>query len=187
MAMQWLWAVLNVLYWLIVYPVIVTLSWLLLLLYWIASPLIYLGHFFVRASLHPIHFLARFETLYIYFGVAVIVGLAAGLILHFLSRTSTRILGLDIQQPRGHSAASYRAEREQKKLEKLEKKWEQESISSARASRLATDPVRRERLQPSSGGRISMPQGSNAPRPRGGLLSTTILEEVESSDEDFGF
>jgi len=58
----WLYAVLNVLYWAIAYPLIVLLSWLLFLLYWIASPLLYLGHFLIQASLTPIRFLAKFEV-----------------------------------------------------------------------------------------------------------------------------
>ncbi len=60
--MQWPYAVLNLLYWLIAYPLIVILSWLLLLLYWIASPVIYLGHFLIQAGLLPIRFLAKFEV-----------------------------------------------------------------------------------------------------------------------------
>jgi len=62
MDMHWLYAVLNLLYWLIAYPLIVILSWMLLLLYWIASPVIYLGHFIIQAGLLPIRFLAKFEV-----------------------------------------------------------------------------------------------------------------------------
>lgn len=58
----WLYALLNVLYWAIAYPLIVLVSWLLLLLYLIASPLLYLGHFFIQASLFPVRFLAKFEV-----------------------------------------------------------------------------------------------------------------------------
>jgi len=125
-----------------------------------------------------------YQTLYIFFGVAAIVGIITGLILHFLSKTSTHILGLDnraAERPaKGHSAASYRASREKKK-----KKLDKELTDAAKARMQALDPLLREALQHSPGGRLSMPQSPNTPKRRDGLLSTTILEEVESSEGDF--
>jgi len=120
-------------------------------------------------------------------GVAVIVGISTGLLLHFLSRTSSNVLGLNKRPPekekpaKGHSAASYRASRERKK------KLDVELTNAAKARMQALDPLLREALQHSPGGRLSMPQSPNTPRRRDGLLSTTILEEGESSGEDFGF
>jgi len=124
-----------------------------------------------------------YQTLYIFFGVAAIVGIITGLILHFLSKTSTHILGLDnraAERPaKGHSVATYRASREKKK------KLDKELTDAAKARMQALDPLLREVLQHSPGGRLSMPQSPNTPKRRDGLLSTTILEEVESSEGDF--
>ena len=127
------------------------------------------------------------QALYIYFGVAIIVGLVTGLILHVLSRTSKHILGLDTQPPetetkaKGHTAASYRASREKKK------KLDKEVANVAKARLQVLDSLLHEAVQHSRGGRASMPQGPNTPKRRDGLLSTTILEEVEDSEGDFDF
>jgi hypothetical protein len=96
------------------------------------------------------------------------------------------MLGLDTQSPErekkaiGHTAASYRASRDQKK------KLDRELTNAAKVRLHALDPLVREALQHSSGGRASMPQ-SPIPKRRDGLLSTTILEEVEDSGGDFDF
>jgi hypothetical protein len=113
--------------------------------------------------------------------------LTTGLILHFLSRTGTYILGLDIhpleegKKTKGHTAASYRASRDKRK------KLDKELTNAAKARLQVLDPLIREALQHSPGGRTSMPQSPNTLKRRDGLLSTTILEEVEESDGDFGF
>jgi hypothetical protein len=109
-----------------------------------------------------------------------------GLVLHLLSKTSAYILGLDIQPPEdekatGHTAVSYRISREKKK------KLDKELTYAAKARLQVLDPLLREAFQHSSGGRASMAQSPNTPKRRDGLLSTTILEEVEDSDGDFGF
>jgi hypothetical protein len=97
------------------------------------------------------------------------------------------MFGLDIRpseedkQAKGHTAASYRASREKKK------KLDKELTNAAKARLHALDPLLRDALQHSPGGRASMPQSPNTPKRRDGLLSTTILEEVEDSDGDFDF
>jgi hypothetical protein len=204
MEMQWLSTLFIMLYWTIVYPLLVLIYWAFTLLYWIASPLIYLGDFTIQVGLIPLRFLAKLEVrqvlyelsqsliymcqiLYIYFGVAIIVGLTTGLILHFLSTTSAHMLGLDIQAPemdlkaKGHTAATYRASREKRK------KLDKEVANAAKARLLTLDPLLREALHHSPGGLGSAPQSPNTPKRRDSLLSTTILEEVEDSDGDFGF
>ena len=62
MELQWLWVALDALYWLIVYPLILFASWVLALLHWIATPLIYAGHFLVQLASFPIRFIAKFEV-----------------------------------------------------------------------------------------------------------------------------
>ena len=49
------------------------------------------------------------------------------------------------------------------------------------------DSLVREAFQKSPEGRAPIPQSPNTPKRRDGLLSTTILEEVENSDGDFDF
>jgi hypothetical protein len=115
------------------------------------------------------------------------VGLTTGLILHVLSKTSTHMLGLDIRPPErekkpyGHTAASYRASRDTRK------KLDRELTNAAKARLYTLTPLVREALQNSPGGRAPMPQSPNTPKRRDGLLSTTILEEVEDTDGDFDF
>jgi hypothetical protein len=52
----------NVLYWVIAYPLLVLIYWAFTLLYWIASPFIYLGDFIIQAGLIPFRFLAKLEV-----------------------------------------------------------------------------------------------------------------------------
>jgi hypothetical protein len=128
-----------------------------------------------------------YQTLYIYFGIAIIVGLTTGLIFHFLFTTSAHMLGLDIQpaqndpKAKGHTAASYRASREKRK------KLDKEVTNAAKARLLTLDPLLREGLHHSPGGLGPTPQSPNTPKRRDSLLSTTILEEIEDSDGDFDF
>ena len=109
------------------------------------------------------------------------------MILHFLSRTGTRILGLDARPPekekkaKGHTAASYRASRENNR------KLDKELTNAAKARLQALDPLLRDAFQRSPGVRVSIPQSPNTTKRRDGLLSTTILEEVEDSDGEFDF
>jgi hypothetical protein len=114
-----------------------------------------------------------------------------GLGLHFLGRFWANLLGLDRSTPpprekaaRGHSASSYRAAREKKRLN-------EELRKAARSRLLVTEPLlgssakgrEARRTQRSSLGPLS----PSISRPRAGLLSTTILEEVDDSDEEYGF
>jgi hypothetical protein len=62
MEMQWLFTLLNILYWAVAYPLLLVIYWILVLLYWIASPLIYLGHFIVQVGSLPISVLAKLEV-----------------------------------------------------------------------------------------------------------------------------
>lgn len=126
------------------------------------------------------------QTFYIFFGAAVLLGIASGLILHVISRFSSHLFGLDPssdgeRRPTGHSAASYRAARERKR------KLDKEISNAAKARMQALDPLLRESLQHAPSGRISIPQSPSTPRRRDSLLATTILEEVDDSEEDYGF
>ena len=130
---------------------------------------------------------AGIQTFFIFFGVAIGVGIAFGLALHLLVRVSTRVFGLDRPTPpkdraaKGHSASSYRAAREKKRLD-------EELRKAVRAQVRATEPLlgqagkAKEPRRPQAS-----PLSPTSPRPRSGLLSTTILEEVDDSDGSYGF
>ena len=115
------------------------------------------------------------------------MGIVSGLALHFLEHYSVQLLRLDRPAPpkerhaKAHSASSYRAAREKKRID--------EELRKAARSRLqASEPllgrngrsrdVRRQQMNPLS---------PTSPRPRAGLLSTTILEEVDDSEDDYGY
>ena len=66
MKIQWLFTLLNVLFWAITYPLLLVIYWILILLYWITSPLIFLGHFIVQAGLLPFRLLAKLEVRTVY-------------------------------------------------------------------------------------------------------------------------
>ena len=202
---RWVWTIFNALYWMLVYPVAIILTWLLTVLFWIASPLIYTVSFLLGLLLLPLHFLARFEvsrirtiyptiylliyshqTLYIFFGAAILLGLAAGTILHLMTRTSANLLGLD-RPPipkdtpaKGHTAASYRASRKKKQKIELE-------LSNATKARLQILRPLQEPAQRPAGRQVSVARTPTMPKLSPGLLGTTILEEVEDTDEDFDF
>jgi hypothetical protein len=119
--------------------------------------------------------------------VAIGVGIVSGLTLRLFQRFGAHLLGLDYPTPtperpaQGHSASSYRAARERKRLD-------EELRKAARSRLLVTAPLlglagagpenRRAQMRPFS---------PTSPRQKGGLLSTTILEEVDDSAEDYGF
>lgn len=126
----------------------------------------------------------REQTFYIFFGVAIGIGIVFGLAIHFMERFGAQIFGFDQPKPPrheaaiGHSAKSYRAAREMKK-----QKLDEELRKAAQSRLLATEPL----LGVTKKGRdprrpLTSP---TSPKQRAGLLSTTILEEEDDSDKDF--
>lgn len=120
------------------------------------------------------------QTLYIFFGVAALVGIVAGLILHLSSNFIIQLLHLDKiqeeEQTEGYTAATYRAARQKKKQEeKLQK--------AAQRRLLATHPavVDGASLKREYADWLEQDHG----RRKDGLLSTTILEEEDDSETGF--
>lgn len=181
---HWLWHLLTILSYLIL-PFRLLLSGLLYLLSWLFAPLFLLGRMGKQISTVSLRLLAQFETFYIFFGVAIGVGIVFGLALHLLERYSVQLLRLDRLAPpkerpvKGHSASSYRAAREQKRMD--------EELRKAARSRLqASEPLLgRNRRGRDVRRRQMKPLSPTRPRPRAGLLSTTILEEVDDSEDDY--
>ncbi len=132
--MDYLSATLTVLYY-FAYPIFFILQVILSILAIITAPLLHLGHYFLYACYYPIHILGKFEvlllaprinsriidiapqTLYIFLGVAVLVGALTGTSLHYASGLIVSLLRLKSQpeEQRGRTLASYRQEKRDKR------------------------------------------------------------------------
>ena len=112
------------------------------------------------------------QTLYIFFGIAVFVGILTGMSLHYVSCFITSILNLESspEGQRGRTWASYRAEKQER--------------------RDAKDPIMKirhkdeepQRNDPRSREDYMNWNSSKRNRGRGGNGFNTILEEEDSSD-----
>lgn len=116
------------------------------------------------------------QTLYIYLGVAAVIGILTGSMLHITSSILVSIFKLtSTPEETGRSAASVRAAREKKKLEQA---WQSSTIKNERGSwktELLTEKKYAEWLETDRGQR-----GEDQ-----GLLRQTILEEDDDSEEGF--
>ena len=131
---------LTILYY-IVYPIVFILTLLLYILRIVTAPLLYLGHYFLYALWYPVHILGKFEvsfsqqhpcqmqlidrvqTLYIFFGVAVLVGVITGTCIHYAYSFISSLLDLmgQPEEQRGRTLASYRRQQQQKAEDPLVK------------------------------------------------------------------
>ncbi|KAI9818527.1 MAG: hypothetical protein M1827_000586 [Pycnora praestabilis] len=165
--MDYLKTTLNVLYYLI-YPILVLLGWMSM----IFAPVFYLGHYILHAFIVPIRLLAMFESLYIFLGTAAIVGILTGSILHFSSTLLASTLNLDSVPAReGRTAASVRAARR----EKLPQRLDLPALQIGPLPKLEK-PMKREYTDLLEKDRVRRPDG---------LLSQTILEEDDDSEDEF--
>jgi len=169
--MTWLLAIVRTVYYLLL-PFITVLGWLLVLL----APVGHLGNYLLSGMLLPVTLLAKFETLYIYLGVAAVIGLVTGSILHLSSTLLISMLNLSpLPEETQRSAASVRAAREQKKLEDA---WQSSAVESD---------------QPRWKVDISMEakhgdwseKDATKRREDHGLLGQTIIEEDDDSEGGF--
>lgn len=100
------------------------------------------------------------QTLYIYLGIAAIVGIALGVFVSFVYNLLRKPLGLDQEpQPPGRTAKEYRIEQRKRKA-----KAEAPLVTAGY-------------LSPSY---LSMSDGMRKGNRGKGLLSQTIMEEVDS-------
>ncbi|OCK98042.1 uncharacterized protein K441DRAFT_604801 [Cenococcum geophilum 1.58] len=131
-AYDYLAATLTVLYY-ILYPIVKLVQWLLIALspLWYAVqffllPLTHLGHVLLGTFLFPFHpqLLSNIETIYIYLGVAGLIGFVAGGFIHLCFGFLSAVLNIDSTagntQEKGRTAASYRAARRKKKMQSLD-------------------------------------------------------------------
>jgi len=163
--MAWLSIIGNVLYYLS-RPIMILLNWLMVIL----APVLYLGHYISWTFLLPLRLIAKFETIYIFLGVAAIIGLATGSVLHFSSTILASLFNINTNpKESGLTAVSGRALHD---FEKLESAWQRSTIR-----------------RPDAGPRSEAVAEGYPKRPRDdvnyrtedqGLLSQTILEEDDS-------
>ncbi|KAL8835447.1 MAG: hypothetical protein Q9176_006888 [Flavoplaca citrina] len=189
--MDYLTALVHLLYY-VFYPIVFVLTWAGAILFGLGAPLVHLGSFTLHGCIWPVRFLARFEvrssqstilvldvdsmtqTLYVFLGVALLLGVATGTTLHYTSSFLTALMNLDGQPqepPRGRTMASYRAGTS----EKLQRKVIDRPSLGFAASPPLVDTISTEDFtklleQHRQSGRKS-------------LWSTTILEEDETSDD----
>ncbi|KAF6223482.1 hypothetical protein HO133_000325 [Letharia lupina] len=169
--MDYLFAAWTVIYF-IAYPIFYILKFILFLSAIITAPLLHLGHYCLYACWYVLRVLGKFETLYIFFGIATLVGLVTGTSLHYVSGFITSILNLDSlpEQQRGRTLASYRAEKQER--------------------RDAKDPIMelRQKDEGLQGNDLRLREDymnwslSKQGRGRGGPRFNTILEEEDTSD-----
>jgi len=135
------------------------------------APATHLASYVLQALLLPLRFLAKFETLYIYFGVAALIGIITGSVLHFASRVLIDLLDLrPAPEENGRTAASVRRAR----VKKLKEQWPDPSTvaqhNAARAEFLKEEYA------------DFLDKGHGRSRDGHGLMSQTILEEDDDSD-----
>jgi hypothetical protein len=120
--------------------------------------------------------LTIYQTLYIYLGVAAVIGILTGSILHTTSSILVSIFNLTpAAEETGRPAASVQAAREKMKLEQA---WQSSTIKNERGS-WKTEPSMEKKyaewLEADRGQRVEDQ----------GLLRQTILEEDDDSEEGF--
>ncbi|MCJ1403267.1 hypothetical protein MMC11_006490 [Xylographa trunciseda] len=162
----------TVLYY-VCWPIIIILRLLLAALTFIAAPILHVAHYLTYGVLWPIRQLAKLETLYIYFGVAALVGILTGAVLHYSINFIVRTLGIDrVTEERGRTLSSYRAEKSERQAQKTRQTL----------PKVGLKPMRLDAgLKEDYSDWLKQDKGFSTK----GLLSTTILEEEDSSEAGF--
>ncbi|KAK3079136.1 hypothetical protein LTS18_005653 [Coniosporium uncinatum] len=138
---------------------------LLYVLQFLSLPFVYFAAFVGEGFAIPFRFLAKFESLYIYLGVAGVIGLVAGSILHFSYAFLAGALNLhsiNDETPQGRTIAEYRAARRKK-------------LDGPLYSPISSSP-----LYSKVSSQVSSLKPDLAKRNRQGTLTQTILEEDDS-------
>ncbi|MCJ1307525.1 hypothetical protein MMC25_001171 [Agyrium rufum] len=161
--------VLGTLYY-ILYPLLAVGKAILRIASTLATPFVHVANSVIHILLWPWRFLGRFETLYIYFGVAIVIGLLTGACLHLIVRLGVFVLDLNPTPPiqKGKTLAEYRAD----KAEQLASTPQYEIPTVGSQTPLSDEGYE---IVPNLN---SQDKAYHAK----GLLRTTILEEDDSSD-----
>ena len=110
--------------------------------------------------------------MYIFVGVAVVIGAGTGLTLHFASNFTTAILGLDhpLEEPRGRSLGSYPTEKQEIRQRDASGNLIRESVE------VQSD------LPPTKGEMLDWVKREQDRGRNNGMIPNTILEEDDSSE-----
>ncbi|KAK5121995.1 hypothetical protein LTR85_004567 [Meristemomyces frigidus] len=159
--------------WYICWPIVIILYYLAVavlfiikLLYrpvgFLLQPLVYFGRFLLACSIAPFQLLAKFETLYIYLGIAAIVGLVVGLVVSYAYGSISSLLRVDSEPnpPSVLTAKEYRAVKNTERA-KLE------------APVMSSGPLSPGGVSPSY---TSVSDSTRGGRRNKGLLNQTIME-----------
>ncbi|KAF5879613.1 uncharacterized protein Bfra_006820 [Botrytis fragariae] len=150
-------------------PIIVISNWLLAILRIALAPLLHLGNSLVSAMLLPLRVVAKFETIIIFLGSAIVIGLITGLLLRVSSNILASLFKLTSDpEDTDRSVASIRAAREHKKRNSKSDplKWKVDpSVEKRHSGWLEKD-----------GGRK---------KDEHGLSAQIIIEEDDDSDDGF--
>nr|POE56793.1 hypothetical protein CFP56_33765 [Quercus suber] len=146
--------------------VLFTLKQLYRPLAFLSLPALYLGRFILACLVAPFQLLVKFETVYIYLGVAALTGIAVGLLVSFIYRSLHSTLRLDTERSvkPTRTAKEYR-EGKRKQQIKAESSVMSPSVLSPR------------HLSPDQ---LSLSDGVRRGQRARGLLNQTIMEEIDS-------
>lgn len=153
-------------------PILYILHSILVVLANITAPLLHLVHYSLYACGYALRIIGKFESLYIFFGIAALVGILTGTSLHYISGFIISALNLDSspEGQRGRTLASYRAEKQARRDAK-------DPITNLRQK---DDGLRRKDLRVRE--EYMNWNSSKQDRGRGGNRFNTILEEEDTSD-----
>ncbi|KAB8299912.1 hypothetical protein EYC80_000155 [Monilinia laxa] len=166
--MAW-WSMMGSTFYYLSLPIALIFNWLLVILRTTLAPFLHLGNSFISTLLLPLKVLAKFETLIIFLGSAVLIGLITGLILRISSSLLTSLFKLTPSpEETGRSVSSIRAAQGEKK-------------------RNSNPDLLKWKVDPSVERRYSEWLEKNGGRKRDehGLLAQTIIEEEDDSDDGF--
>ncbi|KAB8237775.1 hypothetical protein BDV23DRAFT_167284 [Aspergillus alliaceus] len=158
--MSWVSAITAALQWILLYPITNLLYYGYGLLQLLATPLVKLGQFALRGALLPFNILLKFEAFLTFVSAAVLTGIILGLSLYYTTSLTVEVLNQSLsilrRQPQDHRVHSIKGPK--------------------------TKALKR---------RYSLPNdyltgSSSRPIHKGGLLSSTILEEEESNPDSNG-
>jgi len=162
MAPVWVSTIGTILYY-ISLPITIIFRWTLIAL----APILHLAHYALLGLLLPVRLLAKFETLYIFLGVAALIGLITGSILHVQSSVLVSLFNLDSKPEERTPLRSLKERRELK---------EKADSSSGGELKWKVDPsVERKYSE-----WLEKKQEDDR-----GLFTQTIIEEDDDSEDGF--
>ncbi|KAI9786870.1 MAG: hypothetical protein M1839_005101 [Geoglossum umbratile] len=166
-------------------------SYLLYPLLLLLFPVFHLGRYTLRVALVPFHLLVKFETLYIFAGVAAVIGIITGSLLHLFSTVVVSALNLQPSSGGEEEEEEEEEEDDDDDEEYVKPRRKQQLQLRTKPSGVARSKEKSRRDGGGGGGAerayVEMDWGTRRARARepGGLLSQIILEEEDNSEDEF--